>query len=124
MLVMNDLVESRTIPTRVGKTPYNLADSMALADHPHACGENVVSQCSALFRDGPSPRVWGKPQSNATSQEQIRTIPTRVGKTEITIRAYANVTDHPHACGENAHRRGFADPASGPSPRVWGKQCF
>ena len=52
-------------------------------------------------RQGPSPRVWGKPGAYLLPRRHQRTIPTRVGKTDI------------HSQPPAEHR--------GPSPRVWGK---
>ena len=62
----------RTIPTRVGRTRWRVRCREADLDHPHACGENIAS------------------------------LPVR--------------TDHPHACGENLIR----DALLGRPSTVWG----
>ncbi len=112
----------RTIPTRVGKTLIRLTLIKSTADHPHACGENPM--CGAILGpvDGPSPRVWGKPQAANSTKPQTRTIPTRVGKTHHRVPASVDTTDHPHACGENCGCLPACIKTSGPSPRVWGKR--
>ena len=74
----------------------------------------------ALYR-GPSPRVWGKHLQPLTSQLDVRTIPTRVGKTDKDREGAGRFADHPHACGENEPMGIDCLARNGPSPRVWGK---
>ena len=111
----------RTIPTRVGRTRWQQSPARWQSDHPHACGENSgncrVLTCSA----GPSPRVWGEPPSFGKSHAVRRTIPTRVGRTYRSVLPLKNISDHPHACGENLFLRSSGKSANGPSPRVWGE---
>ena len=51
----------------------------------------------------------------------MRTIPTRVGKTNCGTEGHSDSTDHPHAGGENAVYVVANYEANGPSPRGWGK---
>ena len=72
---------TRFIPTRVGKMFTEGSDiawltgssprvwgksircqewSEFVSVHPHACGENILSQSEFLTSSGSSPRVWGK----------------------------------------------------------------
>ena len=51
----------------------------------------------------------------------VRTIPTRVGKTEIVEIHSGGCPDHPHAGGENSASGRWRAGLSGPSPRGWGK---
>ena len=114
----------RTIPTRVGKTPTSSRPSGRPLDHPHACGENLRSRNHSVCFCGPSPRVWGKQLHYQVRKRDLRTIPTRVGKTHHRNESLLPRTDHPHACGENTPHREAADAVLGPSPRVWGKREF
>ena len=91
----------RTIPTRVGKTATRAHALAAIADHPHACGENATAKTPTHTHGGPSPRVWGKLFHEFGKLGGVRTIPTRVGKTGSTSDVHECAADHPHACGEN-----------------------
>ncbi len=115
-------MRNRTIPTRVGKTQIHVCRGAFVADHPHACGENLPMSAQPLTEDGPSPRVWGKQLNEANAQLTARTIPTRVGKTYWDDPPRSFDPDHPHACGENLGAVAFRVVNLGPSPRVWGKQ--
>src|SRR5207253_2917069 len=94
------------------------------ADHPHAGGENETIVSIRRPHDGPSPRGWGELLCDGGRQANVRTIPTRVGRTFLSRRRSATGTDHPHAGGEN--REGQRPPHSlaGPSPRGWGELAF
>ena len=94
-----DLV--RTIPTRVGRTGTTGSLPTSGADHPHACGENLDALQSHRRYVGPSPRVWGELTANDPAYQANRTIPTRVGRTNPSIKRQSTHSDHPHACGEN-----------------------
>ncbi len=75
------LRDARTIPTRVGSTPFFALAAIMIADHPHAGGEHGRWPTPSLFLDGPSPRGWGAPLAERCRANQPRTIPTRVGST-------------------------------------------
>ena len=94
-----------------------------MADHPHARGENSPKSLPTQFVNGPSPRAWGEPQHRRAFFSQQRTIPTRVGRTQKRSLTVTEVTDHPHARGENLDKRAKRGPDRGPSPRAWG-ECF
>jgi len=70
---------------------------------------------------GPSPRAWGKHDEGRGGRRQVRTIPTRVGKTSDRHAARLRLPDHPHARGENSSVCGLKSSETGPSPRAWGK---
>ena len=116
------MIEKRTIPTRVGKTVSPGSSQCHAADHPHAGGENAGLSLRSLLMFGPSPRGWGKRQRPATILSSKRTIPTRVGKTNILVVCCKIKTDHPHAGGENSTSTRSCGISSGPSPRGWGKR--
>ncbi len=111
----------RTIPTRVGRTKWQNNSFGNDADHPHACGENSTTRCEPNSPNGPSPRVWGELWSALQCGQCHRTIPTRVGRTRSRQWLTQQLSDHPHACGENGGRWLCVHPRTGPSPRVWGE---
>ncbi len=114
-------VQTRTIPTRVGKTLTRKKCPRLISDHPHAGGENRDEKRERGRQVGPSPRGWGKPPEQSPPGSPSRTIPTRVGKTGRPGRASDPTPDHPHAGGENFERQQPALQQGGPSPRGWGK---
>ncbi len=114
----------RTIPTRVGRTPGSGSWRSLLPDHPHACGENELEFDCSSDHAGPSPRVWGEPPMYESHVRGRRTIPTRVGRTRAGSECTHAMSDHPHACGENILSAWANSSFAGPSPRVWGEQCF
>ena len=106
--------------------------------HPHAGGENDSAWPAYEFF-GSSPRGWGQRESFQAGRD-MRTIPTRVGRTPGAARQIARCADHPHAGGENDARESRSDRADhphaggenvvadvsawtmlGPSPRGWGE---
>ncbi len=112
----------RTIPTRVGRTERHEHFPDPRADHPHACGENSTGLTSSTGSTGPSPRVWGELACSMVVFMVLRTIPTRVGRTDVSSAALMACPDHPHACGENPWAVASSTPLLGPSPRVWGER--
>ncbi len=70
---------------------------------------------------GPSPRGWGERDAHVHERKEIRTIPTRVGRTMGQSFWVTARTDHPHAGGENGFSAKPAEPMDGPSPRGWGE---
>ena len=74
-------VVRRYIPTHVGKTATDHRESVVIAVHPHACGENAGGFGSRLSNAGTSPRMWGKPPHQGVQGDALRYIPTHVGKT-------------------------------------------
>ncbi len=114
--------ETRTIPTRVGRTGQQIAESRNSADHPHAGGEDDGVGLGRQRRDGPSPRGWGERGENVANEPLPRTIPTRVGRTPPVWSNCRRQSDHPHAGGENAQVVEPFRGHSGPSPRGWGEQ--
>ena len=116
------VASARTIPTRVGRTSPRGQSSDRHSDHPHAGGENGVEFLPSSSPSGPSPRGWGEPRRAASRPRRIRTIPTRVGRTNLRRRSKSKSTDHPHAGGENPPDVLHSDPDPGPSPRGWGER--
>ncbi len=111
----------RTIPTRVGRTNRGQPLGMSVADHPHAGGENHSRPRLIMSTGGPSPRGWGERRQEYGRSLPLRTIPTRVGRTDISAQSSLSPTDHPHAGGENIVMRARSTKPCGPSPRGWGE---
>src|SRR2546422_265688 len=51
--------DPRSIPTRVGNTPFGSTRSGATSVHPHARGEHAGFGDELHVDHGPSPRAWG-----------------------------------------------------------------
>jgi len=112
----------RNIPTRVGKTAKTMERNRRRPEHPHARGENSVTDVLSKKFLGTSPRAWGKPGKTGAQIAGERNIPTRVGKTPRMYSAALRVTEHPHARGENSISASSAGASVGTSPRAWGKR--
>ncbi len=112
---------TRTIPTRVGRTTRCQSRRMPPPDHPHAGGENAKRQPVGRSVGGPSPRGWGELGHESCVNDVLRTIPTRVGRTDDYLVVAHFVPDHPHAGGENDWFIPIRVKAHGPSPRGWGE---
>ena len=113
-------VDTRAIPTRVGKSLATTREFSKETGHPHAGGEIRRSPKSARHGSGPSPRGWGNPPPPAPSTPRTRAIPTRVGKSTRDWFPPSQVPGHPHAGGEICRCPAPVNPAAGPSPRGWG----
>ena len=111
-----------TIPTRVGRTACAVGAGPCCADHPHAGGENLLTENGAGCLRGPSPRGWGERGAPRYGRIGVGTIPTRVGRTPTDACRPAGAWDHPHAGGENLYTASPSTPVRGPSPRGWGER--
>ena len=109
------------IPTRVGTRTLFENKASWNKDHPHACGDKVSVPTVFLAERGSSPRVWGQDYFTHGWSIYWRIIPTRVGTSCCVRVRYAQLRDHPHACGDKIVFRSFAPLVSGSSPRVWGQ---
>ena len=132
---------NRIIPTRVGTSLISLLVTTNLWDHPHACGDKLMSLLSRGNITGSSPRVWGQASSVNIFPFALGIIPTRVGTsaachfqnlkswiipTRVGTRSLPHhllyvLRDHPHACGDKPSAVRQARQAMGSSPRVWGQ---
>ncbi len=120
-LLVLAVIRLRTIPTRVGRTSCRLFHQSFAADHPHARGENRFNSEVGRRDRGPSPRAWGEQQEDNYPLQLRRTIPTRVGRTFLSMPGSRSVSDHPHARGENTISQQRTPERGGPSPRAWGE---
>ena len=96
----------------------------AVADHPRACGENVRHTESLPAPAGSPPRMRGKPWTRETAPERERITPAHAGKTTMKSTFTDLDSDHPRACGENAHTKGAHYEKHGSPPRMRGKPAL
>ena len=90
-------------------------------DHPHACGDKILTGWVKFPPLGSSPRVWGQGQIKSFTLIPTGIIPTRVGTSIKKCISYFSGQDHPHACGDKARTRTCYRAGNGSSPRVWGQ---
>ena len=114
------LPDQRFIPTHVGNSVDSLQVVFPISVHPHACGELLFHVRNTKGRHGSSPRMWGTPIFNQAFQGGSRFIPTHVGNSRHRPQVSANLSVHPHACGELVSFRIPLPPTPGSSPRMWG----
>ena len=93
-----------------------------MPDHPHTRGENANMREPELSNAGPSPHAWGERDGNLFHFVNLRTIPTRVGRTTPPGSSTTVETDHPHTRGENAPNVPSSRRMYGPSPHAWGER--
>ena len=67
------------IPTRVGTSLRTFPACYYANNHPHACGDKLISTVVSSGEVGSSPRVWGQAIIKHIFLLLIRIIPTRVG---------------------------------------------
>ncbi len=70
----------RYIPTRVGRFDRACKTGRARTVHPHACGAIGVAEFDDTIGYGTSPRVWGDFEVRDLVEQDVRYIPTRVGR--------------------------------------------
>ncbi len=111
----------RIIPTRVGTRSLFPSHRKGVQDHPHACGDKLISVSCTIAFLGSSPRVWGQDEDFKRRFFTIRIIPTRVGTRHLLLSGFPTFRDHPHACGDKSPLGSTRANLSGSSPRVWGQ---
>ena len=86
--VMNviERMESRIIPTRVGTRRLETITVRGDKDHPHACGDKIITSNGGMRSPGSSPRVWGQVPAHIARVTFNRIIPTRVGTSTSSVR--------------------------------------
>ena len=113
--------DKRIIPTRVGTSLSGSEYRPILRDHPHACGDKIISATVRRNSVGSSPRVWGQGLSALGFRLFLGIIPTRVGTRQFSTPDPRSGRDHPHACGDKPTVGITCSFAIGSSPRVWGQ---
>ena len=88
------------IPMRVGTRAREQSVHWLSWDHPHACGDKLLSDFVTMLPPGSSPCVWGQVPLFALRCTTLRIIPMRVGTSRVYDRISRNTRDHPHACGD------------------------
>ena len=114
-------VETRNIPTYVGKTPATCAPPPRPSEHPHIRGENPALTARNASCDGTSPHTWGKRVRVLLREVVRRNIPTYVGKTFFPPAPTPPSSEHPHIRGENLIAILGINRPLGTSPHTWGK---
>ena len=95
------LSPARLIPACAGKTRLLKRSAHAAAAHPRVCGENIYVLLTRRYAEGSSPRVRGKPYSEASLSSTGGLIPACAGKTLSCAPSNTESSAHPRVCGEN-----------------------
>ena len=111
----------RITPAHAGKTLRDAAATGAGADHPRACGENIIVFGCNDRPTGSPPRMRGKRFLASLSMSYLRITPAHAGKTSADTGCATRAADHPRACGENYSVSIFCCFCSGSPPRMRGK---
>ena len=114
-------VRCRIIPAHAGQTPADNPVGRLGADHPRACGANVVINLDECYRVGSSPRMRGKLGLRIRLAWCVRIIPAHAGQTGCQHAGACRIADHPRACGANALQERLTATRIGSSPRMRGK---
>ena len=112
------------IPMRVGTRNGGISSPLWHQDHPHACGDKMLTKSPVKPAPGSSPCVWGQAPFGTLLSLLQRIIPMRVG-TSLMLRTDAkSFQDHPHACGDKGAFSSLLTSTRGSSPCVWGQATF
>ena len=107
----------------MGKTETDDGLELFVLVHPHRCGENGARRVDRVVETGSPPQVWGKRRRRRRLVRRFGFTPTGVGKTRGFDSCAAQLSVHPHRCGENQLAGiGDRDDAGSP-PQVWGKRA-
>ena len=111
----------RIIPAHAGQTNSVPAKRSSHADHPRACGANVMVPSACMLMVGSSPRMRGKRHPPSPCNPVMRIIPAHAGQTVSNSSRTSARSDHPRACGANKGAGGNLNGRYGSSPRMRGK---
>ena len=111
----------RIIPAHAGQTGSQTVLLRCLADHPRACGANLLCRLPRVGEFGSSPRMRGKRHCLSPMYSCRRIIPAHAGQTASRSQARTLPTDHPRACGANYACCSASVSPYGSSPRMRGK---
>ena len=114
----------RIIPAHAGQTSPVASASGAPADHPRACGANVMVPSACMLMVGSSPRMRGKRHPPSPCNPVMRIIPAHAGQTVSNSSRTSARSDHPRACGANPALSVMTAAPAGSSPRMRGKLGF
>ena len=110
----------RFIPTPVGNILARWTVAVTGAVHPHTCGEHRVRGEVRHRANGSSPHLWGTSTAQNVSKMLNRFIPTPVGNIAPLPARTADITVHPHTCGEHHTSSSLRKRYAGSSPHLWG----
>ena len=113
----------RITPTCVGNTFSSLGLASGHWDHPHLCGEHVLSQSAVHDLVGSPPPVWGTRHELLSITPAARITPTCVGNTAGRQGLRKSTRDHPHLCGEHSAKGVAWSRQLGSPPPVWGTRA-
>ena len=111
----------RNIPAYAGKTGFHRGVGGSNTEHPRVCGENAAPTAATLGVSGTSPRMRGKLAPILGDIGALRNIPAYAGKTVLSVRVAAAMSEHPRVCGENLNSSHVCTIGGGTSPRMRGK---
>ena len=114
---------SRIIPAHAGQTNSVPAKRSSHADHPRACGANVMVPSACMLMVGSSPRMRGKRHPPSPCNPVMRIIPAHAGQTVSNSSRTSARSDHPRACGANPALSVMTAAPAGSSPRMRGKRA-
>ena len=112
----------RIIPAHAGQTTFLNKTLANPADHPRACGANLIVFGVVHTHLGSSPRMRGKPHCFRCRPYSPRIIPAHAGQTRQTLHIECGLEDHPRACGANSRSKNLNPRRLGSSPRMRGKR--
>ena len=111
----------RIIPAHAGQTKPSSNAQQTTADHPRACGANVLTLHLHHAASGSSPRMRGKLTLTSSMVMLMRIIPAHAGQTDPWCIHRRCSPDHPRACGANISLMTGMSIRNGSSPRMRGK---
>ena len=114
-------MRQRITPAHAGKTASFAYQTVALWDHPRACGENMFRVFFDFLQTGSPPRMRGKLPLQRLYRQTTGITPAHAGKTVILYLGAIQCQDHPRACGENEVCPCEVDVSEGSPPRMRGK---
>ena len=88
--------------------------------HPRVCGEHIAARCSAVHKNGSSPRVRGTLKARPGKITCDGFIPACAGNTVTHYSRWSGNTVHPRVCGEHSAPAPTSMGVPGSSPRVRG----
>ena len=106
---------------RVGTSNKIITAWTKQEDHPHACGDKMLTKLPVKSVPGSSPCVWGQVKFHRKNRYDYGIIPMRVGTSDTCALCVKKFQDHPHACGDKSLEKLFKLTDTGSSPCVWGQ---
>ena len=112
----------RFTPTPVGTTLWRVGDWSVSPVHPHARGDDEMTNADRADLAGSPPRPWGRLGRIRGVDTATRFTPTPVGTTMDAPSTAAGQPVHPHARGDDENEVGRYVNVVGSPPRPWGRR--